>query len=99
MVYCPKCGKQNEDDGTFCVDCGAELYPTRTSRKQQMKKQDDCFGLPQGGTIAGIVFGVIIIILGLSWALDLDINIWPYIVVILGILIAAGAIYGITKRK
>ena len=38
MVYCSKCGKENEDDVTFCAGCGAELYPERGRRRRRIEK-------------------------------------------------------------
>jgi len=29
MTYCPKCGKQNEEDATYCNSCGASLSGTQ----------------------------------------------------------------------
>ncbi|RLI47337.1 hypothetical protein DRO61_08030 [Candidatus Bathyarchaeota archaeon] len=29
MVYCTKCGKQNEDDVMFCIDCGFAINPEK----------------------------------------------------------------------
>ena len=33
MVYCPKCGKKNEDDAEYCSKCGVSL----TGKKKQSK--------------------------------------------------------------
>jgi hypothetical protein len=63
--------------------------------------QGECFGLPNGGMIAGIVFGIIIIVLGLGLVLqesgyiaDFWNVFWPFIIIIFGILILLGALYG-----
>ncbi|MCK5626287.1 hypothetical protein KAI11_05470, partial [Candidatus Bathyarchaeota archaeon] len=69
MVYCSKCGKQNEDDVESYVDCGAALYPERSAQKRDFRKrrrEDECFGLPRGGAIFGLFIGLIIIIVGLQ---------------------------------
>jgi hypothetical protein len=62
--------------------------------------EDECFGLPHGGAIVGIIFGVIVILIGL--AIFSGVPLWDYfgpaILVILGILIIAGAIYGMRRR-
>lgn len=48
--------------------------------------------------IAAIILGVIIILVGLSLFLraeyNINIDFWPLIIVIIGILIIAGAVYG-----
>lgn len=104
MVYCPKCGAKNEDDAKFCAICGASLYPERrTVRRhnecfgQRDRQQEECFGLPYGGAIAGIIFGLFIIIIGISVAFEgfnIGRVIGPLILVIIGLLIIAGVVYG-----
>ena len=61
---------------------------------------DECFGLPHGGAIAGIIFGLIIVMIGLAILSGLRIwdYLWPLVIVIVGILIIAGALYGMRRR-
>jgi len=60
-----------------------------------------CFGLPYGGAIIGIIFGIIIVFIGLAIFVGLT-NIWSYLwplmLIIIGILIIAGALYGMQRR-
>jgi len=101
LVYCSKCGTKNEDDAEVCVNCGASLYMTRReARRAARRREKECFGLPHGGAIAGLVFGIIIIIWGLSLLTEIDIwsNIFYIVVIIFGTLIIAGSIYTITRR-
>lgn len=63
------------------------------------RERDDCFGLPNSGAIAGIVFGLIIVVGGLSLLFEWEINIMALIAVIFGTLIVAGAIYKLTQRR
>ncbi len=102
MVYCSKCGTQNEDEAVDCVNCKATLQttrPDRSYRSREKKKEDECFGLPRGGTIFGLFIGAIIIIVGLQQVLGINIDIGPFVIIIVGLLIVAGAIYGLTRRK
>jgi len=107
MVYCPKCGTQNDDATEFCVKCGASLQTgTASSRRRERRKaEQECFGLPHGGAIAGIVFGVIILIWGITTMLQQTgiisqtIEFWYIIIIIIGVLIVAGAIYSITHSQ
>ena len=122
MVYCTKCGTKNEENATMCAKCGASLAATpawRSERRRQEKEEQECFGgrrgkeeqecfgLPHGGAIAGLIFGTIIVILGLIFALqelnmieEVDLNnIWPLIIIIFGILVVAGAIYGYSRKS
>ncbi|UCB61390.1 MAG: zinc-ribbon domain-containing protein [Candidatus Bathyarchaeota archaeon] len=108
MVYCAKCGTKNEEEASVCAKCGQPLHvSTRRKRRSDDcfgpkadKKDDECFGLPHGGAIAGIVFGIIIVLLGLAILTGFDIwaYIGPLIIVVVGILIVAGAIYGMQRR-
>ena len=102
MVYCSKCGKKNEDDVEFCVDCGAALYPERSRRRRDFRergKEDECFGLPRGGAIFGLFIGIIIIIVGLQQLFGWKIDIGPLAIIITGLLFLAGAIYGLSRRR
>ncbi len=109
MVYCTKCGTKNEEDAAVCVKCGASLVARpawRRERRRREKEEQECFGLPHGGAIVGLVFGVIIIIAGIIFVLQetgvvteaWDI-LWPFIIIIFGILILAGALYGYSRRS
>jgi tetrahydromethanopterin S-methyltransferase subunit E len=106
MVYCTKCGTKNEEDAAVCIKCGASLASRPAWRPERKRAEEECFGLPHGGAIAGIVFGAIVILAGLIFVLqemgviregwDL---IWPLIVIIFGILIVAGALYSYSRRS
>ncbi len=106
MVSCAKCGALNEDAARFCVNCGASLSAEKRKKRAgedcfgPQTEGEECFGLPYGGAIVGVVFGIFIVLIGISIFLGLDIGnmIWPMAIVILGILIIAGAIYGLSRR-
>jgi hypothetical protein len=107
MVYCPKCGTQNEDTAEFCVKCGANLQTgTYTSRRYERRKAEkECFGLPHGGAIAGLVIGVIILLWGIftlaqqmNWVTQTP-SLWFIVIIIFGILLIIGAVYGMTRTK
>ena len=68
MVYCTKCGAKNEDNSVDCINCKASLQPTlpeRSRRSGERRRKDECFGLPYGGAIIGLVIGALIIFSGL----------------------------------
>lgn len=110
MVYCSKCGAKNEDDAKICVSCGASLYvPRRVAKRrgdecfgprEERRFEEECFGLPYGGAIVGIIFGIFILIWGFAWLTGRDFwnNIVPVMVILVGILIIAGVVYGATRR-
>ncbi len=96
MVRWASFGIENTDDRKFYANCGASLSSITKSRR---KKEDECFGLPNSGAIAGIVFGLLIVIFGLSWVFGWEINYMAYFVVVFGVLIVAGAIYKLARKK
>lgn len=108
MVYCTKCGFKNEAETEVCTKCGASLQVSSPGRRRpkdgcfgsRSRGENECFGLPYGGSIAGLIFGVIIIIVGLAIYFGEDIwqYIWPFLIVVFGLLIVAGALYGMRRR-
>jgi len=38
MVYCPKCGYENEDDAEYCTKCGTSLTDTKKKHKKTQTK-------------------------------------------------------------
>jgi hypothetical protein len=106
MVYCSKCGTQNPDDAKICSNCGAPLYTVGqrypgSDREHYRRVEGECFGLPHGGMIAALIFGTIIVLAGLGLFLQESGYVgnfwnilWPIIIVIFGILIILGALYG-----
>jgi len=109
MVYCTKCGTKNEDEAKFCVNCGAPLYPKMAEKKREERVcfgpsergvEEECFGLPHGGAIAGIVIGAFIILIGLAMALGIELGrfIAAFAVIIVGLLIIAGAAFKLRRK-
>lgn len=102
MVYCTKCGAKNEDDAIVCVKCGASLetgkFPARKYKRKEW--EEECFGIPYGGSVVGIIIGIVVIIAGISWLMGYEFwNIFvPLIVLIFGILIVVGALYRYGRR-
>jgi hypothetical protein len=118
VVYCTNCGTQNNDDAKYCTNCGRNLAVSLEERVERgveewgdgigRQTKDECFGLPHGGVIAGLLIGIIIIIVGLSFVPGLippeireatEPYFWAIIVIIFGILIVAGALYGLRRRR
>jgi uncharacterized membrane protein YvbJ len=105
LITCPKCGSSNKDDSRFCASCGSALYVERAKKRDDCfgpnEPEKACFGLPYGGVIIGIVIGLFIVILGLAQLAGQNISayIGPFILILIGVLIVVGAIYGLSKRR
>jgi len=107
MVYCTKCGTKNEEDAIVCIKCGASLetrpFPFR--RFERRRVEEECFGIPRGGTIVGLAIGIIIVFAGLMWFLQQTgyitkaVDVWPFVAIVFGILIVIGALYTLSRRR
>jgi len=101
MVYCTKCGSENLDDAENCENCGASLKgsPTR-NRSNDRDFEDMCFG-GRGKSIGPIFFGAILILAGLSFLLEKTFawarfdNLWPLIIIAIGLLV----VYNATQKQ
>ena len=110
MVYCPKCGTNNEEGAQFCNKCGASL----TSAKREYDKEcedrceEECHAGPRRPSL---FWGVILFLIGLwivfefglkniqgmpTWISNFNFG-WV-IPVIIGLAIISVAIRMITKR-
>jgi len=99
MVTCSKCGTENKDDAKFCVNCGAAMGRVERMERRERSPRDECFGLPHGGAVFGLFIGAMIIIWGLTQIFGWKVELGTYAIIIIGILIVAGAIYGMTRRR
>jgi hypothetical protein len=99
MVYCTKCGTKNDDDAVNCVKCNEPLQSYRAMRRERRRKENECFGLPNGGAIFGIIIGLMIIVWGLTTYLHIDFNWFPLLIVIFGTLMVLGALYTMKRKR
>ena len=100
MVRCATCGVENREDAKFCISCGSSFRGLDKSRSIE----GECFRLPHGGSIISMIIGAFIIVLGLGVGLGLNFDVWgrwfgTSILIIIGLLIVASAIYGLTRRR
>jgi hypothetical protein len=61
--------------------------------------EDECFGLPGGNTIIGVLIGLAIIIVGASQLMGWDIDLGPFAIIVVGVLIVAGVLYKQSQDK
>jgi hypothetical protein len=114
MPYCQNCGTKNTEGAEICVNCQQPLYDTRRRRTRrdgcygEERPEQECFGLPHGGIIVGILFGSLLLIAGVLLILQnvfgiaINVNgglIGPLVIIAIAILILAGAIYQYQTRR
>jgi hypothetical protein len=108
VEYCIKCGANlwvsQEKRFERRVEEWGEDFGRRVeawSEQFGRRGQEECFGLPHGGAIVGLIIGAIILLLGVSLLLGIEIwdYLWALIIIAIGILILAGAIYGLRRRS
>ena len=107
--YCGKCGtdlglQEKSVEGRFekSIEKSAEQFGERMEKWGEdvgKRAENDCFGLPRGGTILGLLIGIIIIIVGLQQVFGWQIDVGPFAIIIVGLLFTVGAIYGLTRRR
>jgi uncharacterized membrane protein YvbJ len=111
MVYCQRCGKQNEEAAQFCNKCGANLKGP--PRQWDKKKEDQCEEECQGGSKENKAFwGIIVLLIGIwiifefgiknipgrpSWVDNFEF--WWIIPVVIGIAILVAGIRMVTKTN
>jgi uncharacterized integral membrane protein len=106
MVYCSVCGKKNEERAEVCAECGNSLYPAKPVKRDDCFSgdggpEDECFGLPHGGAICGVLIGLFVIIWAAAIIFQFPIwnYFWPLMLFALGVLMIAGAIYAMSVRR
>ncbi len=114
VEYCIKCGANLEVSREKRFERRAKEWGEEFGRRAEewgeqfgRRAEEQCFGLPHGGAIAGVLIGIIVIIVGLSWVPGLippevrevtDPLFWPAIIIVVGALIVAGALYRYSRR-
>ena len=67
------------------------------------RMEKECFGLPHGGSTFWLIIGILIILWGISSLLKefygIDIPWWPLVVLMFGVLVVAGAIYRLLRKR
>lgn len=104
--FCSKCGVGLEVSKEESLESRMEEWGEEFGRRAEKwgeefgkRAEEECFGLPHGGAIAGLVVGLIIILVGLSWATGFVWeSFWPAVIIVIGLLIIAGAVYGLSRK-
>jgi uncharacterized membrane protein YvbJ len=112
MVYCQRCGKQNDEGAQFCNKCGANLIgPHREYGKAKRDEQceEECAAEGKSSTafwgIVVLLFGLIIVIEVVKsiwndnlpqWFIDL--NFWWIIGLFIGLAILLAGFRMLTRK-
>ena len=84
------------------IEEGAEEFGKRAEEWGESfgkHAETECFALPHGGAIFGLVIGIIIVLVGISMVAGINLPFWPLVVTIFGVLILCGAIYSLTRKR
>ena len=86
---------------TLCAKCKEPLNGYQTVKRKRGQKENECFGLPNGGAIGGLVLGLIIVLWGVTSVLEIDFGsyLWALIIIIFGTLMVAGALYSMNRKR
>jgi len=108
MAYCPRCGKQNPDDAKYCNNCGADLATGGGSYRR--RDEDRCNEECSRGRSGLLVWGIIVVIIGIGIIISAIANFWPgapswltsfewwwLILIIVGALILAAGVRMLTR--
>ncbi|MCW4012475.1 MAG: zinc-ribbon domain-containing protein [Candidatus Bathyarchaeota archaeon] len=96
MVYCTKCGTENDEDAQECKNCGAALKPSNYSyRRSDWDMDRDWFRGRRYNW--SVLFGLFLIIMGASslledifWWMSFDF-LWPVFIMAIGVLIVTNS--------
>ena len=103
MVHCQKCGTENEDGSAFCKKCGASLSAQSLPQPPQptRRPEQECFGIPYGGAIVGLIFGGLLVIYGLAMLMGVDLGRYSGAIamIVIGALIVLGAYFAYTRAR
>ena len=107
MVYCTKCGTNNSEDATVCVNCGASLYGTRVEGRfywGHRQYKGEYYGFyRRSGALAILMIGIVIVFIGFSFLLNETFNIripwWEIILILFGVWFIARAAISMKRRR
>ena len=104
--FCVKCGANLGVSAEKSIEKGIEEAAEEFGRRAEEWGKDfeknvenECFGLPHGGAIFGLIIGIIIILVGVTSVVGIDIHWWPLTLLVFGLLVFGGALYSIIRKR
>jgi hypothetical protein len=73
-MFCPKCGAENDGEAVFCAKCGALLDDSTESQGSYERRAISPLSGISSSAIPGLVFGAIIVFIGITLSLGRDIG-------------------------
>jgi hypothetical protein len=67
--------------------------------------ENECFGIPGGGAVVGVAIGLIILAAGIIYFMQQanlipsSVSVWPFAIIVFGILLIISALYGLRRRR
>jgi tetrahydromethanopterin S-methyltransferase subunit E len=104
LVFCTKCGTNNVDTASVCVNCGAPLFGASDKRTPRVTRYDREYGYHRRGRpLVGIFIGLIIILAGfgllLSELYGIDLPWGPIILILIGVFILVRLLLVRSRRR
>ena len=84
------------------IEEGAEEFGKRAEawgKSFGKRPEEECFGLPHGGIIFGLLIGIIIIAVGVTSLAKIPLDFWSLLIIVFGVLVLGGAIYTLTRKR
>lgn len=104
--FCVKCGAKLDVSAKKTlekkIEERAEEFGKRAEewgKDFEKHEENECFGLPHGGTIFGLIVGIIIILVGVTSLVGITLEFWPLIIIVFGLLIFGGTLYTILRNR
>jgi predicted nucleic acid-binding Zn ribbon protein len=103
MARCTRCSAENAEDARYCIQCGASLQPSGVGAERQgMREKDSRFNRSRPVSFFWLLVGVAIVLWGLSDLLaiylKIRLEVWPLIVIVLGLYLIYRALYRTRRR-
>jgi uncharacterized membrane protein YvbJ len=103
-AYCAKCGIKFEVSEKDSWDKRMERWGEDFGKRAEEWGED--FGrradkeLSKIGVIFGLLIGVIMVLVGIAWIAGIELTqyFWALIIIVFGLLVLAGSIYGLKQR-
>ena len=97
MVRFPICGERNKSGTGFSLKHEDSINTGRLSRRYR-DERELCFGVPVSTRIWVLLFGIVIVVWGVSQLVGLDFEFWPLVAVVFGLVILVTALRRPSRR-